>query len=108
MQLVAALCAWPPVFEDSGEGWSVRISVHPRAADERGPGQFTVGIRSAGKAHIETAEGLEQSRLLRICLRYTARHRRPPWWYQVSQRLAEQRFAVITTDGRGTPGRDPA
>jgi hypothetical protein len=51
----------PPVFQDSGEGWSVRISAHPRAADERGPGQFTVGLRSAGEAHIETAEGLEQA-----------------------------------------------
>jgi hypothetical protein len=49
----------PPVFQDSGEGWSVRISAHPRSADERGPGQFTVGLRSAGEAHIETAEGLE-------------------------------------------------
>jgi hypothetical protein len=51
----------PPVFRDSGEGWSLRISAHPRAADGRGPGQFTVGIRSAGEAHIETAEGLEQA-----------------------------------------------
>ena len=51
----------PTVFEDSGEGWSLRISSHPRAADDRGPGQFTVGLRSAGEAHIETAEGLEQA-----------------------------------------------
>jgi hypothetical protein len=51
----------PAVFQDSGEGWSVRISGHPRSADERGPGQFTVGLRSAGEAHIETAEGLEQA-----------------------------------------------
>lgn len=27
----------------------------------RGPGQFTVGLRSAGEAHIETIEGLEQA-----------------------------------------------
>jgi hypothetical protein len=51
----------PPVFQDSGQGWSIRISAHPRPADERGPGQFTVGLRSAGEAHIETAEGLEQA-----------------------------------------------
>ena len=49
----------PPVSRTPG-GWSVRISAHPRAADERGPGQFTVGLRSAGEAHIETAEGLEK------------------------------------------------
>jgi len=30
-------------------------------ADERGPGQFTVGLRSAGEAHIESAEGLVQA-----------------------------------------------
>ncbi|MGH3275776.1 MAG: hypothetical protein ACRDNZ_15800 [Streptosporangiaceae bacterium] len=51
----------PPVFEDSGEGWSVRISAHPRAADERGPGQFTIGLRSAGQVHIETPEGMEEA-----------------------------------------------
>lgn len=51
----------PPVFQDSGEGWSLRISAHPRAADRRGPGQFTIGLRSAGEAHIETTEGLEQA-----------------------------------------------
>lgn len=45
----------PPVFQDSGEGWSVRISAHPRAADERGPGQFTVGLRSAGDREIGAA-----------------------------------------------------
>jgi len=59
--LAAHQPADPPVFEDSGEGWSVRISSHPRAADERGPGQFTVGLRSAGQAHIETAEGMEEA-----------------------------------------------
>ena len=51
----------PTVFQDSGKGWSLRISAHPRPADERGPGQFTIGLRSAGEAHIETAEGLEQA-----------------------------------------------
>jgi hypothetical protein len=49
----------PPTFEDSGRGWSVRISAYPRPANERGPGQFTVGSRSAGQAHIETHEALE-------------------------------------------------
>ncbi len=51
----------PTVFQDSGEGWSLRISAHSRPADERGPGQFTIGLRSAGEVHIETAEGLEQA-----------------------------------------------
>ena len=49
----------PPTFERSGNGWSVRITAHPRAADQRGPGQFTVGLRSAGEAHLETFEGLQ-------------------------------------------------
>ncbi len=30
------------------------------------------------------------------------------WWTCVSQWLAEQGFAVLVTDGRGTPGRGPA
>jgi hypothetical protein len=51
----------PPVFEDGGEGWHVRISAHPRASDARGPGQPTVGIHSAGEAHIETADNLEKA-----------------------------------------------
>jgi hypothetical protein len=41
----------------SGAGWSVRITAHPRPADQRGPGQFTIGLRSAGAAHLETFEG---------------------------------------------------
>jgi hypothetical protein len=49
----------PPTFTRSGDGWSVRITAHPRAADRRGPGRFTVGVRSAGEAHLETAESLE-------------------------------------------------
>jgi hypothetical protein len=49
----------PPTFERSGNGWSVRIRAHPRPADARGPGQFTVGLRSAGAAHLETFEGLQ-------------------------------------------------
>lgn len=49
----------PPTFEESGEGWSVRISAYPRARDACGPGQFTVGSHSAGQAHIETPEALE-------------------------------------------------
>jgi hypothetical protein len=48
----------PESFEYSGEGWSVKITANPRAADARGPGQFTVGLRSAGEAHIENPEGL--------------------------------------------------
>jgi hypothetical protein len=51
----------PPVFTDSGEGWSVRIRAHPRAQSERGPGQFTVGTRSAGAAHIATTHDLEKA-----------------------------------------------
>lgn len=51
----------PAVFQDSGEGWSLRISAHPRPADERGPGQFTIGLRPGGEAHIEIIEGLEQA-----------------------------------------------
>ncbi|MFE6777604.1 prolyl oligopeptidase family serine peptidase [Streptomyces sp. NPDC057702] len=31
-----------------------------------------------------------------------------PWWTHVSQWFAEQGFAVLVTDGRGTPGRGPA
>ncbi len=46
-----------PAFTRSGNGWSVRITAHPRPADQRGPGQFTVGLRSAGEAHLETFEG---------------------------------------------------
>ena len=30
------------------------------------------------------------------------------WWFGVSQWFAEQGFAVIVADGRGTPGRGPA
>lgn len=59
--LAAHQTAGPPVFEDSGNGWSVRISAYPRAADARGPGQFTIGLRSAGAAHIETFEGMEEA-----------------------------------------------
>jgi dipeptidyl-peptidase-4 len=29
------------------------------------------------------------------------------WWFGVSQWFAEQGFAVVVTDGRGTPGRGP-
>jgi hypothetical protein len=43
------------------EDWSVRIAAHPRAADARGPGQFTVGSRSAGQVHIGTVEGMEEA-----------------------------------------------
>jgi hypothetical protein len=49
----------PPTFKASGEGWSVTISAHPRPADQRGPGQFTIGSRSAGEAHLATFEGLQ-------------------------------------------------
>lgn len=48
----------PPVFRG---GMVTTDQRPPRAADGRGPGQFTVGFRSAGEAHIETAEGLEQA-----------------------------------------------
>ncbi len=47
------------LFEDSGDSWSIRITAHPRPADARGPGQFTVGLRGAGEVHIEDAESLE-------------------------------------------------
>ena len=47
------LAAYPPseptVFQDSGKGWSLRISAHPRPADERGPGQFTIGLAPPGR-----------------------------------------------------------
>ena len=49
----------PPTFQRSGAQWSVRITAHPRPADKRGPGEFTVGARSAGEAHLETFEGLQ-------------------------------------------------
>src|SRR5260370_26489420 len=49
----------PPAFTRSGDGSSVRITAHPRPADHRGPGQLTVGLRSAGAAHLETFEGLQ-------------------------------------------------
>lgn len=49
----------PPEFERSGPTWSVRITAHPRPADHRGPGQFTIGLRSAGEAHIATFEDLQ-------------------------------------------------
>jgi hypothetical protein len=49
----------PPGFERSGPGWSVRITAHPRSADQRGEGQFTIGVRSAGKAHLATFEDLQ-------------------------------------------------
>jgi hypothetical protein len=51
----------PPVFQASGEGWSLRISAYPRSASGRGPGQCTVGLHSAGEVHIETIDGLEQA-----------------------------------------------
>jgi len=50
----------PPTFEDRGQGWYIRIGAYPREAESRGPGQFTVGVRSAGEAHIETADSLER------------------------------------------------
>jgi hypothetical protein len=49
----------PPAFERSGEGWKVVITAHPRPADKRGPGQFTIGLGAAGAAHIENAEAVE-------------------------------------------------
>lgn len=48
-----------PEFERSGPTWTVRITAHPRPADQRGPGQFTIGLRSAGEAHIATFEDLQ-------------------------------------------------
>lgn len=49
----------PQVFERSGAGWSVRIRAHPRAPDKRGPGQFTVGLRSGVWAHLVSFDGLQ-------------------------------------------------
>jgi len=47
-------------FEDSGDGWSIKITP-PRSADAHRPGQFTAGVRSAGKVHIENPEGLREA-----------------------------------------------
>lgn len=49
----------PPALKRPGDGWSVRITAHPRPADQRGPGQFTIGLRSGGEAHLETFESLQ-------------------------------------------------
>jgi hypothetical protein len=49
----------PPSFSRSGDGWQVDITAHPRSADKRGPGQFTVGIRTAGEANIANAGDVE-------------------------------------------------
>lgn len=49
----------PPAFSRSGNGWQVEITAHPRPADKRGPGQFTVGIRTAGEANIANAGDVE-------------------------------------------------
>jgi hypothetical protein len=35
------------------------ITAHPRQAENRGPGQFTIGLRTAGAAHIENADAIE-------------------------------------------------
>jgi hypothetical protein len=51
----------PPGLERSGPGWSVRITAHPRPADQRGQGQFTIGVRSAGEAHLATFEDLQSA-----------------------------------------------
>jgi hypothetical protein len=40
----------PPTFTRSGDDWSVRITANLRSADARGPGQFTIGLSSAGPA----------------------------------------------------------
>lgn len=56
----AAHQRWEPEsFEDSGDGWSIRITAYPRSADARGPGQFTVGVRGAGEVHIENPASME-------------------------------------------------
>lgn len=51
----------PPTFRCSDTGWSVRLRAHPRAADQRGPAQFTIGNRTAGEVHLETFESLKRS-----------------------------------------------
>jgi hypothetical protein len=57
---IAAHQPWEPEsFEDSGDDWSIRITAYPRSADARGPGQFTVGLRGAGEAHIENRASME-------------------------------------------------
>lgn len=48
----------PPAFERSGQGWKVVITAHPREAGNRGPGQFTIGLRTGRAAHIENADGI--------------------------------------------------
>ena len=49
----------PPTFERSGKDWKVVITAYPRPAGNRGPGQFTIGLGSAGAVHIEYAEAIE-------------------------------------------------
>lgn len=51
----------PPTFSRFGDGWQVDITAHPRSADKRGPGQFTVGIRTAGEANIANAGDVEKA-----------------------------------------------
>jgi hypothetical protein len=57
--LVAQRQYAPPVFSRSGQDWHVEITAHPRPADKRGPGQFTIGIRSAGELHIANVGDVE-------------------------------------------------
>jgi hypothetical protein len=42
----------PPVLSRSGQGWRVEITAYPRPAGKRGPGQLTIGIRTAGELRI--------------------------------------------------------
>lgn len=51
----------PPAFERTGKGWKVAITAHPREAGNRGPGQFTIGLRGGGAAHIENADTIEKT-----------------------------------------------
>lgn len=44
----------PPTFTRAGQDWSVRLIAHPRGADQRGTGQFTIGSRTAGKSRTWT------------------------------------------------------
>ena len=92
----------PPAFTRSGDGWSVRITAYPRPADQRGPGQFTVGLRSAGEAHLETSEAALQAAVRGEAQTASSAWLTRWWWCSTSARRSSR---TATSPRCSTGGR---
>ncbi|MER5888461.1 prolyl oligopeptidase family serine peptidase [Streptomyces sp. NPDC001941] len=81
------LVAPRPEFLTLGER-GLRAALYLPSGHEPGSGRLPVVVHSYGGPGVRTAV------------------RTRAWWHAVNQWYAEQGFAVLTVDGRGTPGRD--